>query len=62
MPANTQVCPACGHDHTVSVTDDTLDQMVTQASVPNLATLFRRAKETGAIAAFEGYAGGPPPF
>lgn len=60
MPANTQVCPVCGHDHTVSVDEDTLDQLVAAASVPNLATLFRKAKDSGAIGAFEGYAGGPP--
>lgn len=60
MPANTMVCPSCGHDNTVSVSDDRLDQMVSQASIPDLATLFRKAKDSGAIGAFEGYPGGPP--
>lgn len=60
MPANTQVCPVCGHNHIVSVATDTLDSLVQQASTPNLADLFRKAKDSGAIKAFEGYAGGSP--
>jgi len=39
----------------VSVADDSLDQMVQAASIPNLASLFRRAKETGAIGAVSVY-------
>jgi uncharacterized Zn finger protein (UPF0148 family) len=58
-PTDPDVCPKCGH-HFVSVADDSLDQLVMAASAPNLATLFRRAKESGAIESFEGYAGGPP--
>ena len=59
MPANTQVCPGCGHDNTVSVADDTLDQMVQTASAPNLASLFRKAKDSGVIKGFDGYPGSP---
>lgn len=33
----------------VSEGTDSLDQMVQAASVPDLATLFRRAKDSGAI-------------
>lgn len=58
-PTNPPVCPKCGH-HNVSVADDSLDQLVQAASAPNLATLFRRAKESGAIESFETYTGGPP--
>jgi len=39
----------------VSEPDDSLDQMVEAASYPNLAALFRRAKETGAIGAVSVY-------
>lgn len=35
----------------VSVDDATLDSMVQQASKPNLATLFRQAKQAGVIGA-----------
>jgi hypothetical protein len=38
----------------VSAVDDSLDSMVQAASVPNLASLFRKAKETGAIDADAG--------
>jgi hypothetical protein len=51
------VCPACGH-RILSVVDDRLDQMVQQASIPNLATLFKRAKDAGIIAPGKEY-GGP---
>lgn len=33
----------------VSVDDETLDQLVQEASVPTLAQLFKRAKEAGVI-------------
>lgn len=39
----------------VSEDTDSLDQMVQAASVPNLAALFKRAKETGAIGAVSVY-------
>lgn len=58
-------CPQCGwlgnvHSPTctraiVSVADDSLDHMVEAASVPNLATLFRRAKDKGVIGAVSNY-------
>jgi len=60
IPAGEAHCPRCGRAAIVSVADDSLDQLVMAASAPNLATLFRRAKESGAIESFEGYAGGPP--
>ena len=44
----------------VSVADDTLDQLIQQASVPNLATLFRRAKEAGVIGPVSVYGEGAP--
>lgn len=36
-------------DTPVSVVDDSLDQMVQAASVPNLASLFKQAKARGVI-------------
>lgn len=39
--------------------DATLDSMVQKASVPTLATLFRRAKESGAIKPVSEYGGKP---
>ena len=59
LPDGAAICPSCGH-HVVSVPDDRLDLLVQSASVPNLASLFRKAKDSGAIKAFEGYPGGPP--
>lgn len=48
--------------HSVSVADDTLDQMVEEASAPNLATLFQQAKDAGHIkAGFEYGFGAPKP-
>jgi hypothetical protein len=41
----------------VSVVDDRLDQMVQQASIPNLATLFKRAKDAGVITTGKEYGG-----
>lgn len=40
-------CPRCHPP--VSVGDDSLDAMVQAASTPNLASLFRRAKDAGVI-------------
>lgn len=58
-------CPQCGwlgnvHSPTctraiVSVADDSLDPMIEAASVPNLATLFRRAKDKGVIGSVSNY-------
>lgn len=56
MPAEASICPSCGH-HNVSVADDRLDSMVQSASVPDLATLFRKAKDSGVIKGFDGYPG-----
>jgi hypothetical protein len=41
----------------VSDPDDTLDSMIQQASVPSLSSLFKKAKETGAIKAVPAYGG-----
>lgn len=41
----------------VSEDVDSLDQMVQAASVPNLADLFRKAKQTGAIGPVTVYGG-----
>lgn len=38
-------CPECGRP--LSVADDTLEALVSQASVPNLALLFKQAKKAG---------------
>jgi hypothetical protein len=48
-------CPKHG---VVSVVDDSLDLLVQQASAPNLATLFRAAKASGAITAGKEYGEG----
>lgn len=39
----------------VSVPDDSLDALVEAASVPNLGTLFQRAKDRGLIKAMSNY-------
>jgi hypothetical protein len=39
----------------VSVVDDSMDLMVQQASVPNLAALFQKAKDRGVITAGKEY-------
>jgi hypothetical protein len=41
----------------LSVDDDTLDQMVQQASVPSLASLFKQAKDQGLIGPVTTYGG-----
>jgi hypothetical protein len=46
------ICPE------VSDPDASMDTMIQQASVPTLATLFRKAKDSGAIKAVTAY-GGP---
>lgn len=53
------VCPHCG-EGIVSVADDSLDSMVQAASVPSLATLFKRAKDAGVIGAVSNYGEGAP--
>jgi hypothetical protein len=45
------VCP-----RDVSAVDDSLDSLVQAASVPNLANLFRKAKDSGAIPVVAGSA------
>ena len=42
------MCAHCGH-HNVSVPDDRLEALVSQASKPTLASLFRRAKDKGVL-------------
>ena len=53
MPKGAKVCPSCNTP--VSVDEATLDQMVSTASIPSLATLFKKAKDQGVITAEEGY-------
>lgn len=59
-------CPNCGEQSTdkvtcsecrtpMSVASDSLDQLVQQASVPNLAALFQTAKDRGLIQAQVAY-------
>ena len=57
-------CPrGCGFAHVssrcprdVSVDDATLDSLVQKASIPNLASMYRKAKDSGLIEAKPGYA------
>lgn len=42
----------------VSVSDDTMDQLVQRASVPSLASLFQKGKAAGLLKPVQGYAGG----
>jgi predicted nucleic acid-binding Zn-ribbon protein len=57
-----EVCPSCGgrlsSTDPLSVADDKLDELVQQASKPNLASLFGKAKAAGHIKAAYSY-GGP---
>ena len=48
-----ETCSACGTP--MSVASDSLDQLVQQASVPNLAALFQTAKDQGLIVAQVAY-------
>lgn len=50
-------CPKCGRD--LSDSDARLDDMMQKAAVPSLATLFRKAKDSGAIKPLTGYGGTP---
>ena len=52
MPASADTTPKGGK---VSVDDDSLDQLVEAASVPNLAALFKRGKEAGLLKPTTGY-------
>lgn len=49
------ICPECNESTIVSVDEDTLDQMIQDASTPSLVTLFRRAKDAGVIGSFTNY-------
>ena len=44
----------------VSAVDETMDQLIQQASIPSLASLFRKAKEAGAIGPVSAYGEGAP--
>lgn len=48
-----KVCTECGT--AMSVVTDSLDSLVEQASVPNLAALFQAAKDQGLIQAQQEY-------
>lgn len=50
-------CPRCGAPHSTGE-PDTMDQLIQQASVPNLASLFRKAKKAGVIGAVSVYGEG----
>lgn len=43
------VCSHCGE--ILSVADDTMDEMIKAASIPNLGSLFQKAKDSGLIQA-----------
>lgn len=47
LETNEDVCPECGH--VLSEVDDTMDQMIAAASIPNLASLFKQGKKRGLI-------------
>lgn len=51
---NCTICPA-----ELSDPDARLDDMVEKAAVPSLATLFRKAKASGAIKPVSGYGNTP---
>lgn len=51
------ICPKCNPGG-MSVADDSLDQMVQAASVPNLSTLFQKAKDAGMIGGVSVYGEG----
>lgn len=50
-------CPRCGSTNATAEPDN-MDQLIQQASVPNLASLFRKAKEAGVIGAVSVYGEG----
>jgi hypothetical protein len=52
-------CPYCAEDRQLSDPDAKLDDMIEKAAVPTLATLFRKAKASGAIKPITGYGGTP---
>lgn len=52
------LCPSCGWTE-VSDAGEIMDDMIAKASVPSLATLFRKAKDSGAIGPISGYGGAP---
>lgn len=56
LPDPRQSCQHCYPD--VSDPDAKLDDMVEKAAIPSLATLFRKAKDQGAIKPVVAY-GGP---
>ncbi len=57
-PANS-ACPNCGSD-TVSATEARMDSMIQGASVPDLASLMRKAKDQGVIGPVSVYGEGAP--
>lgn len=52
-PEDSTNCSSCGAP--LSEATDSLDSLVQAASVPNLASLFRKAKETGVIGSVSVY-------
>lgn len=52
-------CPKCG-GRTEPDEADKMDQLVQSASIPNLASLFRKAKASGVIDAVSNYGEGAP--
>jgi hypothetical protein len=56
--AGEEVCSECGHQ-IVSGVDDTMDQLIEAASIPNLASLFRQGKKRGLITAVDIGSGKP---
>ena len=57
LPHRDVPCSRCTPQ--VSDPDDKLDSMIEQAAVPSLATLFRKAKQSGAIKPVTGYGATP---
>lgn len=65
LDAQGQVCMTCHISYTGSACpdcrtmseDEKIDQLVSRASVPNLASLFRAGKKAGLIKPVQDYAG-----
>lgn len=51
------VCEYCG-TQILSEAEDTMDQLVQAASIPNLAALFQQGKDRGLLKPAQDYGGG----
>lgn len=60
QPGDVPLLKVVGNDDAVSVADDTLDNMIEQASRPTLASLLKRGISTGLIKPSHEYSNGSP--